>query len=72
MKRLKDEISLKGKSESISISEFRAQPGSVLQQVELGKRFDVTRQGKIVATISPPELNAFELGKAAKKAGIVK
>ena len=54
MKKLADLISLSGEVETISITEFRAQPGECLDQVVLGKSFCVTRQGRIVAFLVPP------------------
>jgi antitoxin (DNA-binding transcriptional repressor) of toxin-antitoxin stability system len=70
MKRLAQLVSLAGKTETISITEFRQRPGEVITQVEMGMTFDVTRNGKVVATISKPEPNALEMGKAARDAGL--
>jgi prevent-host-death family protein len=65
MVKIQDQISLKGE-EIITISEFRAGPGEVLRQVEMGKTFKITKQGKVVAVMHKPEPNAFELGAAAR------
>jgi prevent-host-death family protein len=53
MKALHEEVSLRGKIENITMSELRARPGEVLQSVELGKVFVVTRNGKQVAVLAP-------------------
>jgi antitoxin (DNA-binding transcriptional repressor) of toxin-antitoxin stability system len=67
MKLISDHLSLKGKKETITITQFRILPGEVIAQVILGKEFDITKNGKLVATISPPEMNALELGKAVRQ-----
>lgn len=54
MKTLCDYVSLEGKIETISIVNFRRRPGDVLLQVELGKTFVLTRNGKIVSVLSKP------------------
>ena len=55
MKTIAEEVSLHGKSEEITISELRKRPGDIFQQVELGKRFSVTKNGKVIAAITRPE-----------------
>lgn len=68
MKTLKQEVgSLQGREETITMTELRAQPGDVLDQVELGKVFNIMRNGKVVAVIAKPEPNALELGAAARR-----
>jgi antitoxin (DNA-binding transcriptional repressor) of toxin-antitoxin stability system len=57
MKLLCDHLSLKGKKETISVSEFRTRPGEVLAQVILGKEYALTKNGKVVATITGPKTN---------------
>ncbi len=54
MRRLKDEVSLVGKREQITIMDLRKQPGEVFASVELGKVFMVTKNGKPIAVISRP------------------
>ncbi len=54
MKMLKDEISLKGKVEQITLMELRQHPGEVFSSVALGKTFVITKSGKPVAIISKP------------------
>ncbi len=59
--------SLQGQSETITASELRARPGDVLAQVSLGKTFNISRCGKVIAVLSKPEPNAFELGAEARR-----
>lgn len=66
MVKIQDQISLKGE-ETITITDFRRGPGEVLRQVEMGKTFKISRQGKVVAVISRPEPTAFELGAAVRE-----
>lgn len=68
--KLTDMNLLAGSSEEITISDFRSRPGDILTQVQLGRTFTITKNGKPVATLAQPELNAFELGAAARAAGI--
>ena len=46
-------LNLVGEHEKIAIQQFRRQPGEVIAQVELGKRFTLTRYGKPVAMLQP-------------------
>lgn len=64
---LADSKLLEGKSETITLCELRARPGDIFMQVQMGKVFTVTRNGKAIATIQKPEMNAFELGKALRE-----
>jgi hypothetical protein len=52
MKRIRDETTLTGKLEVISMTELREQPGEVMASVVLGKVWVVTKQGKPFAVIS--------------------
>ena len=70
MKKLADEKILKGKTETISAMDFRKSPGEVLLQVEMGKIYIITRNGKPVAEIRSPEPSAVELGAAVRKMGL--
>lgn len=65
MTKIQDQIALKG-VETITITQFRMAPGEVITQVEMGRTFRITKLGRVVAVISKPELNAFELGAAAR------
>lgn len=70
--KLSDMKLLEGKCESITLSDLRSRPGDIFSQVQMGKTFRITKNGKRIADIVQPELNALELGAAARKAGIVK
>jgi len=61
---------LKGKSEEISMTDLRSRPGDVIDQVQSGKTFTVTKSGKVVAVISQPEPNALELGAEVRRLGL--
>lgn len=65
MKKLKDMKTLAGQMETISISELRHNPGEVFQQVEMGKRFIVTKNGNTIAQICPAKPLAFNTAKKA-------
>ena len=54
MKMLKDEVSLSGKVEQITLMDLRKQPGEVFGSVALGKTFVVTKNGDPIAIISRP------------------
>jgi prevent-host-death family protein len=64
--------SLVGQSETITAMDFRKTPGDVLLQAQMGKTFTITKNGVVVAVLSPPEPNALELGAAARRAGIAR
>ncbi len=68
--RLKDMKLLKGKSEEISMTDLRSRPGDVIDQVQMGKTFSITKAGKVVAVISQPEPNALELGAEVRRLGL--
>lgn len=51
MKKIKDEISLAGRIEKISMMELRKTPGEVLDSVKLGKVFIITKNGKCIAEL---------------------
>jgi prevent-host-death family protein len=68
--RLTDMKLLKGKSEGISMTDLRSRPGDVIDQVQSGKTFTVTKVGKIVAVISQPEPTALELGAEVRRLGL--
>lgn len=68
--RLNEMKLLAGKTETISMSEFRRRPGDVIDQVQMGKEFSITKEGKVVAELKPPEPNAIELGAAIRRLGL--
>lgn len=57
MKTIAEQLSLHGQNEEITATQFRAMPGEVLKQVELGKRFIITRNGKQMAVLQKPQWN---------------
>ena len=74
MKTLKQEVgSLEGREETITMSELRALPGDVMDQVALGKVFVITRAGRVLGRLvspTPRGPNAFELGAAVRRLGL--
>lgn len=58
---------LTGQTETITAMDFRRAPGDVLLQTQMGKTFTITKNGIIVAVLSPPEPNALELGAAIRR-----
>ena len=72
LKRLTDMKLLAGKTERICMTELRQRPGDVIDQVQMGKTFVITKQGKEVAVLSPPEPNALELGAEVRRSSLHK
>lgn len=70
-KKLVNTAMLQGQTETITAMDFRKAPGDVLLQAQMGKTFTITRNGVIVATLSPPETTALELGAEARRMKIV-
>ena len=66
-KTLTKSMSLVGQTETITVMDFRKGPGDVLLQAQMGKVFNITKNGVIVAVLSPPELNALELGAEIRR-----
>lgn len=52
---LPQKIRFDGETATLTVSEFRAQPGEVLDRVSRGMEITVTKNGRPVAVISPPE-----------------
>lgn len=52
MKRIRDEISLAGKIETITMMELRSRPGEVIEAAMLGKTYLISRNGRAVAVLS--------------------
>ena len=69
-KLLARSVSLVGQTETITAMDFRKAPGDVLLQAQMGKTFTITKNGVVVATLSPPEPNALELGAAVRRKGL--
>ena len=64
---LSKSMSLAGQTETITAMDFRKTPGDILLQAQMGKTFTITRQGVVVAVLSPPEMNALELGAEIRR-----
>jgi len=58
---------LTGQTEEISMMDLRKGPGDVIDQVQMGKTFTITKGGRVVAVLAPPEPSAAELGKALRQ-----
>jgi antitoxin (DNA-binding transcriptional repressor) of toxin-antitoxin stability system len=69
MKHIKDEVTLSGKLESITMMDLRLQPGAVIDSVELGKTFVITKMGKPVAVLSrlPGEILTLTIDEKGHK-----
>ena len=70
-KRTTDMKLLEGKIGSISMMDLRKRPGDTLLQVQLGKTFNITKHGKIIAVLSSPESTAAELGAEVRRIGLI-
>lgn len=60
---------LVGQREKITMMDLRKSPGDVFTQVQMGKIFIITSNGKPIAQIcqvQPDELSALEIGKALR------
>ncbi len=69
-KTLTKSLALNGQTETITAMDFRKTPGDVLLQAQMGKVFNITKNGVIVAVLSPPEMNALELGAEIRRLGL--
>jgi prevent-host-death family protein len=58
---------LAGTVEVITMTGLRQRPGDVIDQVQLGKIFTITKAGKVVAILAKPEPTAFELGAEIRR-----
>lgn len=66
-KMLTKSIDLTGQKETITAMDFRRAPGDVLLQTQMGKVFEITKNGVVVAALSAPEANAIELGAEIRR-----
>lgn len=66
--RLADMNLLTGQIEEITMTDFRASPGDVIDSVLMGKTFIITRQGKPLACLQrlPGERLSMVVGKTGK------
>lgn len=71
-KRLCDSNVLGGQTETITMMHLRESPGDIIEQVQMGKVFTITKAGKVVAVLSKPEPNAFELAADVRRLGLVR
>lgn len=71
-RRLADMALLRGKDLTITMMDFRKQPGDVMDLVIQGATITVTRQGKAIAVIHSPEPTALQLGAEVRRLGLVK
>jgi|HubBroStandDraft_2_1064218.scaffolds.fasta_scaffold504583_2 hypothetical protein len=62
--KLTDVQLLAGQKEEITICDLRNRPGDVFQQVQMGKTFYITKNGKLIAEIKDPE-KLFDWGALA-------
>jgi prevent-host-death family protein len=67
--KLTDMNLLAGQSDEITLSDLRSRPGDVFSQVQMGKTFTITKNGKAIAILSKPEPGALELGAAVRQLG---
>ena len=58
---------LTGQTEEITMMQLRKGPGDIIDQVQMGKTFTITKARKVVAVISQPELTALELGAEIRR-----
>jgi prevent-host-death family protein len=68
--KLTDMKLLEGQTEEITMTDLRSRPGDVVDQVQMGKEFTITKAGKVVAVVHAPEPTALELGAAIRKLGL--
>ena len=66
-KRLEKSAILTGKTETITAMDFRRGPGDVLLQAQMGKTFNITKHGVVIAVLHAPEPDAFELGREIRR-----
>lgn len=71
-KPLAKSMSLAGQVETITAMDFRRTPGDILLQAQMGKTFNITKNGVIIAVLSAPELDALELGAEVRRLGYLR
>ncbi len=71
-RKLSDMTLLEGHSEEITVMDLRRGPGNILDQVQLGKIYKITRMGKVVAILSRPEPSALELGAEVRRLNLIR
>jgi prevent-host-death family protein len=68
--KLTDMKLLSGQQEEITMTDLRQRPGDVVDQVQMGKKFVITKAGKVVAELESPEPTALELGAEVRRLGL--
>jgi len=58
---------LTGQTETITAMDFRKTPGDVFMQAQMGKTFNITKHGVVIAVLSAPEPDALELGREIRR-----
>jgi hypothetical protein len=71
-KTLAKSVALSGQTETITAMDFRRTPGDILLQAQMGKVFSITKNGVVIAVLSPPEFNALELGSEIRRLKLAK
>lgn len=66
-KRLEKSAILTGQIETITCMDFRKGPGDVLLQAQMGKTFNITKNGVVIAVLHAPEPDALELGREIRR-----
>lgn len=70
MKHLTDMNLFDGEMEEITMMQLRKAPGDIFAQVQMGKKFILTKSGKPIAELSQIEPTAVELGGAVRRLGV--
>ena len=66
-KRLEKSAILTGQMETITVMDFRRGPGDVFLQAQMGKTFNVTKHGVVIAVLHAPEPDALKLGAEIRR-----
>ena len=62
---------LAGQTGEITMTEFRQAPGDIIDQVQMGKTFTITKAGHVVAVLTSPQPTALELAAEIRRFGIM-
>lgn len=69
---LSKSMNLVGQTETITAMDFRKTPGDILLQAQMGKTFNITKNGVVIARLTAPELDAVELGAEIRRLRLTK
>jgi len=61
---------LAGQTEEITMMDFRRRPGDMIDQVQMGKTFVITKSGHVVAVLSQPKPNALKIMSEVRRLGL--